>query len=111
MKARYIAMAIVVAASVLVATPRLLADDKDTKLDKAKDTVDGIRPSDPPKESSGTAKGPTLTKPDPDRKPEPKFKEPPPPKVDKNNPTGDKDVQKGFDKHQKEYKDKNQSDQ
>jgi hypothetical protein len=81
-------------------------------LSKAKGTVDNIRQADPPKvqpstrtqaqaiddyKKSGAAKpGPNTVKTTP----------PPAPKVDKNNPTGDKQVQKGFDDHQKQYKNK-----
>lgn len=78
-------------------------------LSKAKGTVDNIRQADPPKvqpstrtqtqaiddyKKSGAANpGPNTLKTTP----------PPVPKVDRNNPTGDKQVQKGYDDHQKQY--------
>jgi hypothetical protein len=79
-------------------------------LSKAKGTVDNIRQADPPKaqpsnrtqqqaikeykESGRANPGPNTLKTTP----------PPAPKVDRNNPTGDKQVQKGFDDNQKKYK-------
>jgi hypothetical protein len=57
------------------------ADDKDQKK-KDNGTVDRIRQPDPPKESTGTVKSPTL-KPSDGHKSPPKFKEVPPPKTDK----------------------------
>ncbi|MEW6002543.1 MAG: hypothetical protein AB1638_07870 [Nitrospirota bacterium] len=55
----------------------------ETKMKDAEGRVKKQLPAEPPKESTGTVKGPKLTKPDPNRKSEPKFKEPPAPKVNK----------------------------
>jgi hypothetical protein len=109
MKPQYVATTIAITGCFLLITPRLYADDKGKKLDKAKDTVERISPT-PPKESTSTRRTPELAKPDPSKKPE-KYPEPPPPKINKNNPAGDKEVQKGFDEHQKKYKDKAQPNQ
>jgi hypothetical protein len=111
MTTKYIATAIAVTASLFLATPRLHADD----------TVNNIRQADPPKVSTGTARSDPKEiskrenakeqerQKDVSKKYSPDKISVPPPKVDKNNPTGDKDVQKGIDEHQKEYKDKRQS--
>jgi len=121
MKAKHMASAMAVTASLLLAIPGLGADakDKDKKLDKAKNTVDNIRQADPPKVSTGTAKSDPkeisdrLNKEEKERRKaaaeaaaEKARKHPiiVPSPVDKNNPNGDKDVREGFDKHQKEYK-------
>ncbi len=125
MRTKYIPTAIAVTASLFLATPRLHADDKEKAkkegLEKAKNTVNNVRQADPPKVSTGTAKSDPKEiskrenakeqerQKDLSKKYSPDKIDVPPPKVDKNNPTGDKDVQKGIDKHQKEYKDKSQS--
>ena len=59
------------------------AQDK-SKTKDAERRVKEQLPAEPPKETTGTVKGPTLSKPDPNRKPQPK-EEPPPPKVEKKD--------------------------
>ena len=60
------------------------ADDKDQKGNTDNGTADNIRQPDPPAETTGTVKTPQL-QPYDGHTPEPKFKEPPPPKTDKND--------------------------
>jgi hypothetical protein len=111
MNARYLTTIASVAACLLAATARLQADDKDAKdkLDKGKNTIDNIKQADPPKVStttrtqeqaikeykdSGKPTGPQTVK----------TNEPPPPPVNKLNPTGDKDGKGGIDKQKQENK-------
>lgn len=64
-------------------------------------------PAEPPKASTGTVKGPSLTKPDTDRKVEPKFKEVPSPvSGDRRTREGqiDRTVAEGWDKDRERRK-------
>lgn len=113
MKAKYLTMIASAAACLLAATSQLQADDKDTKdkLDKGKSTVNDIKQADPPKVSTTTRTQEQAIKEYKDSgKPTGaqtvKTKEPPPPPVNKLNPTGDKDVKGGIDKQKQEYKER-----
>ena len=95
-------LVLIVALSAILPIHSSLAAEK---LDKAKSVVDRVRQPDPPQVS-------TVTKPSPvgqsvrEYKPTPpslKIKEPPSPAVNKLNPRNDSDVQRRYDKHQKEY--------
>lgn len=81
-------------------------------LDKAKKTVDRIRQADPSRVEKSTRtqeqaikkyneSGPEKPGPFPNTL---KTTEPPPPSGNRNNPTGDPDVQRGYDEHQRKYK-------
>lgn len=86
--------------SSLLLSGAILAAD----LSNAQGTVDNIREADPPEVSTTTKESP-VGQPVTDYKPSgPSVnpKEPPPPPRDPN-PTGDPDVQRGYDQHQKEY--------
>lgn len=78
------------------------------KLDKARNVVDRVRQPDPPRVSSTTKPSP-AGQPAREYRPAPsslKIKEPPAPARNRVNPRNDPDVQKGYDKHQKAYRDK-----
>ena len=74
-----------------------------TDLSQAEDTVNRLREPDLPQESTSTVKESPVGQPVSDYKPtgpSVNASEPPSP-VDRNNPTGDPDVQAGYDTHQK----------
>jgi hypothetical protein len=87
-------------ASLLAASAAQAAD-----LGKAKATVDNIRQADPPQVSSGTRQSPVGVPTREFRPPSPSMRtvEPPSP-VNRNNPTNDPDVQRGYDAHQRAHK-------
>ena len=92
-------VAALLAAGIL--TPSFAAE----KLDPAKNVVDRIRQPDLPQVSTTTKPSPVGQPVREYRPPAPsmKIKEPPSPSVNKSNPRNDPDVQRGYDKHQKEY--------
>ena len=119
MKKTSMAIALSTVVCLLLMSPLRADDNKDKGkknttssttqgLEKAKETVRNIQQAEPPKASSTTRTSAQAAK---------EYKEsgkptgpqtvktkPVPSPVNKNNPTGDKDVQRGFDKHQQEHK-------
>lgn len=101
-KASFSSMTVLAAALVWLPFNVSLAAEK---LGQAKEVVNRVRQPDLPQVS-------TTTKPSPvgqsvreyrPAAPSMKIKEPPAPVVSKSNPRNDPDVQRGYDKHQKEY--------
>jgi len=120
MKTISMAMALSIAACLLLMAPLRAEDNNKDKgkkntpspatkgPEKAKEVVRNIQQAEPPKVSTSTRTPAQAAKEykESGKPPGPqtlKTKEVPSP-VDKNNPTRDKDVQKGFDKHQQEHK-------
>jgi hypothetical protein len=96
---RYVSLMVLTAAFLFISVPAQAAD-----LSKAKGTVNNIRQADPPQVSTGTKQNMSGT-PASEFRPKPpsmKTKQPPSP-VNRNNPKNDPDVQKGFNKHQKQH--------
>lgn len=95
-----IPLIILFTAAIFIAISPVCAAD----LSKAKGTVDNIRAADPPQVSTTTKPSP-VGQPVTDYKPagpSVKPKEPPPPQRS-YNPQNDPDVQRGYEKHQRQH--------
>jgi|GEM_PF-678737 hypothetical protein len=100
---REICLFVLILSSVIfffVVVPAQAAD-----LSKAKDTVNRIRQPDPPQQSTTTIKTSPLGQPTTSYHPAGPSVHPVavPSPVNRNNPTNDPDVQRGFDAHQKAH--------